>query len=178
MRGGDRHRRLRNNRRRAGLILAGSVLAFLALTASLTPAPDFVWNASASVPIGLYQRLDGPIKRGDLVLAWLPAGARELADERGYLPGNVPLVKRVAALAGDMVCAVDTRVFINGVSAATRLQADNEGRALPAWEGCNLLQPGQVLLLAGNVPDSFDSRYFGAVGRRQIIGRLVRLWIK
>jgi len=175
---GTRYPRFRRHRRRPGLVLGVSAAAFLALAASLTTDPLLIWNASASVPTGLYRRIGGPFTRGDLVLAWLPAGARQLAAERGYLPHNVPLVKRVAGLAGDMVCAEGAMVFINDKPVAIRLQTDKEGRSLPAWEGCNLLQPGEVFLLMGSVPDSFDGRYFGPVGRRQIIGRLVPLWTK
>lgn len=168
----------RGGRRRPGFILTVSALALLALAASLTSMPLLIWNASASAPIGLYRRIDGPLQRGNLVLAWLPAGARELAAERGYLPRNVPLVKRVAGLAGDVVCAEGATVFINGKLVTTRVKADKKGHPLPAWEGCNLLQPGDVFLLMGDVPASFDGRYFGVVGRRQLIGRLVPLWTK
>ncbi|HWT96298.1 MAG TPA: S26 family signal peptidase [Terriglobales bacterium] len=173
-----RHRRFRRQRRRPGFVLGVSATALLAIAASLTPSPLLIWNVSASAPIGLYARVAGPPARGDLVLAWLPAGARELAAERTYLPRNVPVVKRVAALAGDIVCAEGAMVFLNGKPLATRRSVDSKERPLPSWEGCQVLQPGDVFLLMVDAPDSFDGRYFGAVGRRQIIGRLVPLWTK
>jgi len=173
-----RHIRFSRYPRRRGVIPGVSVLAFLAVTASLTSHPALIWNASASAPVGLYRRVAGQPERGDLVLAWLPAGARELAAERGYLPRTVPVVKRVAGLAGDAVCAEGATVFINGKPVAERLAADGKGRRLPTWEGCNLLRPGDFLLLMENSPASFDGRYFGLVGRRQIIGRLVPVWTK
>jgi type IV secretory pathway protease TraF len=40
-----------------------------------------------------------------MVIAWPPDVARDLASRRRYLPRNVPLVKPVAAIAGDRVCA-------------------------------------------------------------------------
>lgn len=178
MRARARFPRFRRRRRRNGVILGLSAVALLALAASLTPAYLLVWNATASVPIGLYQRVGGPVTRGDLVLAWLPAGARELAAERNYLPHNVPLVKRVAGLGGDTVCADGETVFLNGTSIATRFLTDKTGRPMPGWEGCKLLQSGDYFLLNAEAPTSFDGRYFGTVGRRQIIGRLVPLWTK
>ena len=110
------------------------------------------------------------------MLAELPDAARRLAAERGYLPAGVPLVKRVAALAGDMVCGAGAAIRINGRQVAERLSADLRGRPLPAWEGCRLLHGGEVFLLMEGVPDSFDGRYFGPVETTAIIGRLVPLW--
>jgi len=173
-----RHMRFRRYPRRPGLIFSISALALLAIAASLTTDPVLIWNASASAPVGLYRRIAGPPECGDLVLAWLPAGARELAAERGYLPRTVPVVKRVAGLAGDTVCAEGATVFINGKPVAGRLAADGQGRPLPAWEGCNLLRPGEFFLLMESSPASFDGRYFGPVRRHQIIGRLVPVWTK
>src|SRR3546814_1519836 len=68
---------------------------------------DLVWNASASAPIGLYSVSPGvPADPGDMVIARVPQLWRDLAARRHYLPANVPLVKRVAAAAGDDVCGL------------------------------------------------------------------------
>jgi conjugative transfer signal peptidase TraF len=85
-------------------------------------------------------------------------------------------VKRIAATNGDVVCAVDRTIVIDGVAVATRLAADSSGRPLPFWRGCRRLRSGEFFLLMRHVPDSFDSRYFGAVKRSAIIGRLMPLW--
>ncbi len=146
--------------------------------ASLTrPAPDLVWNASASAPIGLYRVLSPePIRRGDMVLARPPDSVRQLAVERGYLPANVPLVKRIVGVGGDLVCAIGDAISIDGRPIATRLQRDRMGRPLPGWSGCRRLGDGEVFLLMEGVADSFDGRYFGPVPFSSIIGRLVPLW--
>src|SRR3546814_10276108 len=83
-----------------------------------------------------------------------------LAASRRYLPLNVPLVKRVAAYAGDEICALESQVFINGRWAAERREADATGRPMPSWTGCLVLRGRQLLLLMDN-PSSFDGRYFG-----------------
>ena len=169
-----------HERRRAFAALTLSVALFgiLATAAGAIPSRRLIWNASASAPIGLYWRTAGRPARGDLVLAWAPLWARFIADDRHYLPISVPVVKRIAAGAGDIVCASGSDIVINGNLVANRLETDTADRPLPRWEGCDVLAPGQFFLLMANVPDSFDGRYFGVTERQDIIGRLVPLWTR
>ena len=172
-------RRRRGHRPRAILALGLLGLGAIGLPLLGRPAPLLFYNASASAPIGLYRVLPAdPIRRGDLVLARTPPSARRLAAERGYLPETVPLVKRVAAMAGDAVCVRDHAVSIDGRHVADQLAADAEGRPLPAWAGCRALEPDEIFLLMAEVPDSFDGRYFGPVPASAIIGKLVPLWLR
>jgi conjugative transfer signal peptidase TraF len=137
-----------------------------------------VWNVSASAPVGLYRvRANEPVKKGDMVIAWTPKVARRLAAARRYVPLNVPLVKRVAARAGDRVCAVGKTIGINGRRVALRLKTDAAGRPMPWWFGCRKLRTGEYFLLMGR-PDSFDGRYFGFSDERDLVGRAVLLWAK
>ena len=169
-------RRRRPRRPRVPLTLTGFGLAAIGFAALAGPVPRVVWNASASAPLGLYWVNDATPSRGDLVLAEPPGEARRLAAERGYLPEGVPLVKRLAALSGDIVCAVDDTVFVNGRSVARRLAHDGRGRPLPRWTGCRMLAGDELFLLMENVPDSFDGRYFGPTRGTTVLGRLVPLW--
>ena len=170
-------RRRRGRRRpRVPLVLAGLGLAALGFATLAAPAPRLVWNASASAPVGLYWVSRTAPARDDLVLATLPPDARRLAADRGYLPVGVPLVKRLVAVADDVVCAVGDAVFVNGTYVATRRNRDSFGRALPRWTGCRTLAADEVFLLMAHVRGSFDSRYFGPVRCATIIGRLVPLW--
>lgn len=172
--------RPRRGRRRPRAVLALALLGLglIGLAALARPAPWLVWNASASAPIGLYRVLPGKPVRGDLVLVRTPDSVRQLAAERGYLPQNVPLVKRVAALDGDTVCAAGDAIFVNGRVVAERLVRDRLGRPLPSWSGCLLLDGGEAFLLMEGVADSFDGRYFGPVPTAAIIGRLAPLWVE
>lgn len=152
-------------------------LGLLGLAALARPAPLIIYNASASAPRGFYRVLPiGVLHRGDLVLVRTPIAVRRLAAERGYLPATVPLVKRIAALTGDTICAIDRAVSINGRHLADQLAADRMGRPLPHWTGCRTLHSGEIFLLMAGVPDSFDGRYFGPVQISAVIGRLVPLW--
>jgi len=172
---GSRRRRGRCRPRQI-LALTAFGLGLIGLASLGRPAPWLVWNASASAPIGLYRVLSGEAERGDMVLVRTPESIRRLAAERGYLPLNVPLVKRVVALGGDTICAIGNAIFVAGRPVATRLDDDRMGRPLPRWNGCRRLGDGEVFLLMEGVPDSFDGRYFGPVPVAAIIGRLAPLW--
>jgi conjugative transfer signal peptidase TraF len=152
-------------------------MTLLAL-ASYARMPSYlVWNASASVPLGLYLMTpDAPIGRHDLVLAWLPISARRTAADRGYLPVNVPIIKPVAAIFGDTVCAIEDGISINEKVIAKRLAQDRQGRPMPTWIGCKTLRDNELLLIAAGVTDSFDGRYFGPLEASQVVGTLVPLW--
>jgi conjugative transfer signal peptidase TraF len=151
-------------------------LAALALGAS---TPRFVWNASASAPLGLYRvEQTTALGKGDLVLAWAPENARRMAADRGYLPESVPLTKRIVAVSGDTVCGNHNLILINGRIAAIQLVADPQGRLLPPWTGCRVLTPGEVFLLMAEVWDSFDGRYFGPISKSAIVGKLVPIWTR
>lgn len=159
----------------AGLV--GGALVVLTAPLALDPAPCLVWNASASAPIGLWRIIPGAsVSVGDNVLAEPPPAARRLAAQRHYLPANVPMIKAVAAVTGDTVCAVGPWIKINDRPVAMRRAADSRGRKLPWWSGCRRLEEGDVLLL-NSALDSFDGRYFGPVSKAAVIGRAAPLWL-
>jgi len=169
-------RRCRRRQRPGALALAGLGVAILSLTPTERAIPWLVWNASASAPVGLYRVVAGPAERGDLVPVPPPADVTALAAERGYLPAGVPLIKRVAAVAGDHVCAVGSAVVLHAQTVVRRLDTDAAGRPLPRWSGCRRLADGEVFLLMAETTESFDSRYFGPVPSASVMGRLVPLW--
>lgn len=170
----SRHRRARL-RRRLSVVAAG--IASLGATIVAPPLPRLVWNASASAPIGLYGVTPGAqLQRGDMVIAWAPAGPRALAAQRHYLPGNVPLVKRVAAVPGERVCAIGSGIFVGGRRIAERRAHDAAGRVMPRWRGCVTLKDGALFLLM-DAPASFDGRYFGPISPPDVIGKATPLWV-
>ena len=161
-------------RRRLALSASGCIL--LTLSALLPPRPRLVWNVSASAPTGLYLLTPGASpSRGATAIAHVPARNRAFAAARGYLPANVPLVKRVAAAAPDSVCARGAAIFVNGKRVATRLRADRQSRLLPQWQGCVRLGSGEYLLLMPH-PYSFDGRYFGVTRAPDMVGPARLLW--
>ncbi|RUW86740.1 S26 family signal peptidase, partial [Mesorhizobium sp. M8A.F.Ca.ET.059.01.1.1] len=109
---GTRLRRSRARKTLAAAAVAG--LGLIGFTAFANPSPWLVWNGSASAPIGLYRVGSGTPGAGDLVLVRMPDMVGQLADQRNYLPRRVPLVKRVAALPHEHVCAFDDAIIIRG----------------------------------------------------------------
>lgn len=175
-----REARARRRARTRQLVIAGAIGSIaLAATIAVPPHPRLVWNASASAPVGLYRVTpDAPLRAGDMVIAWVPAEARMLAARRRYLPANVPLVKRVAAVAGDTVCAIGPVVSINGLAVVERRRFDGAHRVLPWWQGCITLRAGELFLLMSDAADSFDGRYFGPTGPADVIGRARLIWAR
>lgn len=153
--------------------------AMLGVTIVAPPAPRLVWNMSASAPTGLYWvRPRARLTRGVTVIARLPGAYRRLAAVRRYLPENVPLVKRVAGMAGDRVCAQGKDILLNGRRVAERRPVDAAGRTMPWWQGCRVLARRQVFLLMADVPGSFDGRYFGPSDKADVIGTARLIWAR
>lgn len=139
-------------------------------------------NLSPSQPLGLYREVAGAWHRADLVAACLPGHFVALALARGYVAAggacgtHTPVLKRVAAIAGDTVEVAD-RVSVNGrVLAGTELlDRDGAGRPLVPARG-GTLGAGELWLVSTVVPTSIDSRYFGAVPVGNVRHRLEALW--
>ena len=167
-------------RRGAGKIFAisGATIGALTFASVVKLAPVLVWNASASAPIGLYriERYEA-LKIGDFVLVRPDETLAKFISERGYLPENIPLLKRVAALPGDEICRDYTAIFINQIRVAYAQLSDSLSRKLPAWSGCFTLQSDEIFLL--NDPErSLDGRYFGATKTVDVIGVARPVWVR
>jgi conjugative transfer signal peptidase TraF len=135
-----------------------------------------IYNPSPSAPMGFYRAVvEEPLSRGDWVLLDAPESVRRLASDRHYLPASVPMIKSVAALEGDRVCALGDTISVNGVGLARRLKRDHRGLTLPWWNGCETLGADDIFVLNVRVPASFDGRYFGVLKRGAVRARLVKL---
>ena len=158
----------------AATSMTTTVVAF----ATVAPAvPALVWNASASVPVGLYRvQPTGRPRVGDLVLMRPPEALADFLARGGYLPRGVPLLKRVAALSGQRACRTGLAITVDDVPLGAALEHDRRGRPLPVWHGCQVLGPNQVFLLNPDRPDSLDGRYFGPLPLAGVAGRARALW--
>ena len=157
------------SRRRLLAAVGAAAVVLLAIPVTANSA-QFVWNLSPSAPGGLYRIERGNWTVGDRV-AVLPL--KELSADlaaRGVLQNGKLLIKRAVAAAGDSVCRVESTVFVNDEAVAQARSNDSTGEPLPSWQGCTSLNEGQVFLL-GDTAGSYDGRYFGVTGTREVVGR-------
>lgn len=97
-----------------------------------------------------------PPARGDIVVFRLPGREHD------------PLIKRVIGLPGDHIVISDGLIRING------RQLDEPyltGRLTPGDLEIVQVPPGEVFVLGDNRGASNDSRFFGTVPQRDLVGR-------
>lgn len=159
---------------RATAVAAASFTLSFAAIAVTNPLPRLVWNASASAPIGLYRiQPDRDPSLGTLVAVAPPPRLGRWMAVRGYLGENVPLLKHVAAKAGQRVCRIGGTVTVDGQVITLALTHDRLSRPLPVWRGCRTLEADELLLLNSEHPDSLDGRYFGPLPTATVLGRAI-----
>jgi conjugative transfer signal peptidase TraF len=154
----------------------GSV-ALLTPVIAARPTPLYVWNASASAPLGLY-RLQPVDSRSvtELVAVLPPEPLATFLAEGGYLPRGVPMLKRVLALPGQTVCRNGPTIAVDGIKLGEARDRDRRGRPLPIWQGCRVVAQDDVFLMNWQSTDSLDGRYFGPLPASAVIGRAVPVW--
>jgi len=161
------------------MTLLTTLLAATAVLSSIAarPVPRFLWNASESVPIGLYRLHPAAgLAVADLVAALPPEPLATVLADGHYLPRGVPLLKRVLALPGQTVCREELRITIDKIEMGVARDHDSRGRPLPIWQGCREIADGEVFLMNWQSADSLDGRYFGVLPTSAIIGRAEPFW--
>lgn len=149
-------------------------------------------NRTHSLPKGLYWAVNRAPRRGDLVAFW-PADtpAMREARRRGYIipgvynlgadgQGYGLLLKKLAAIPGDVVSITDAGVVVNGflMPNTVPLLCDNIGDPLPILRFENRrLAEGEALFISDHLPRSYDARYFGIQEMRQIVEVVTPIWV-
>jgi signal peptidase I len=88
---------------------------------------------------------------------------------------GVIVVKRVAGTSGDVVAVMDGVLVVNGV--AVREPYLDPASVDGTYFGPVAVPVGSVFVLGDNRADSIDSRDFGSVDSRRVIGMVrLRLW--
>jgi signal peptidase I len=116
-----------------------------------------------------------PYQRGDIIVfdppeTWSTGGS------------NVPFIKRVIGVAGDTVELRDGLVYVNGVKLVEPYIYEDNGvpqRTDPQANGVTewLVADGQLLVMGDHRENSADSRSFGPIEIRHVIGRAwLRYW--
>ena len=163
--------------RLAILLTTLAVAAVVLSTIGERSVPRFLWNASQSVPIGLYRlRATGRLAVTDLVAVQPPEPTATFLADRHYLPRNVPMLKRVLVLPGQMTCREHLIITVDGIAMGVARERDSRGRPLPVWQGCRVVACGEVFLMNWQSANSLDGRYFGVLPASAIIGKAEPVW--
>lgn len=126
-----------------------------------TMSPSLLKDDRILVSFVAYDRHDPG--RGDIVMFQMNEGG-----------STVLQVKRVVALGGDEVAVISNHTQLNGRLLQEPFIA-NDGES----DSGNRFGPvkvpmGTYFLLGDDRPDSYDSRYIGAVERTRIVGKVIR----
>lgn len=155
-----------------GLVLSGAV----ALPAIFSSRPLLIYNATESLPQGLYLVVpEAEYQRGELVAFPVPPSVREMVRERRWLPDGALLIKPVSGKAGDVLDTENGRCMLNGEAFGSVHAVDRRGEALPIYSASRPLENGEIVLLS-HACGSFDSRYFGPIREQAVIGAARPIW--
>ena len=126
----------------------------------------------------------GDPERGDVIVFHPPKGAEEdnplkcLAERPGAAcakgtddRSDQNFIKRVVAVGGDRVKIEDNHAIVNG-----KRQKDGFARLSPCTDVCNLpkeitIPPGRFFMMGDNRGESDDSRDWGPVPKKWVIGQ-------
>jgi signal peptidase I len=120
-----------------------------------------------------------PVHRGDIVVFTAPKGP----DGQPIDPTVKDLVKRVIGLPGESVSEEGGKVYINGqplkesylpTGTVTDCSSFNNPRC---FEKAQPVPPNEYWVMGDNRSYSKDSRYFGPIEKKTIVGRVfIRIW--
>ena len=160
----ERRRPLRTVAEIVGIVAAAFLIAMLVQAFLLKPFSIPSASMEPTLRIGdrvLVYRLAYDFhspRRGDVIVF----------HEPGQPTATTPLVKRVAAVAGDSVAVHDGYLYLNG----TRQEEPFiMGHPIQKGFAAVTVPPGSLWVMGDNRNDSGDSRVFGAVSVKAVIGR-------
>ena len=141
--------------------------------------------ASNSLPPGLYRIV--PAGKGSDLLVCPTGVAETVSIEREYRvksfgcgDGYAPLLKPIAARAGDTVTLSQAGVAVNGklLQNSKQYPKDGIGRPMPMVPfGTYAVLPGTVWVISSYNRFSFDSRYFGPVNLDEKVRYAKLFWL-
>lgn len=110
----------------------------------------------------MVEKVSNEVNRGDIIV-FSPVEGSGLKDD---------LVKRVIGLPGETIEIKDGRVYIDG----TPLEEDYLNEGMNSDFKPTRVPPDSYFVMGDNRNSSFDSRYWGAVPKENIIGKALFLY--
>ncbi len=109
-------------------------------------------------------------KRGDVIVFEPPAGYQEDGKD-------IPFIKRVIGVAGDLVEVHDDAVWVNGVKLDEPYVFDGQPTTPLSGQASWRVPKDQLFVLGDHREQSQDSRVFGPIAKSTVIGRAwLRYW--
>jgi conjugative transfer signal peptidase TraF len=158
--------------RRHPILSAGLTLtAVVAVASTFLADRQIVINTSPSVQPGIYIRSSATPKVGAIVDFEIPTAAQPYILARsGYSGENWYILKPIIAGPGDQVDTLGDWLIVNEKRIAAMLpREDSAHRPLPIWRACRRLADGEFFVFSARIPNSFDSRCYGPIKRREIM---------
>jgi conjugative transfer signal peptidase TraF len=157
-------------RSRRLLRLALGLMATWASLPALVGQRVIVINTSPSVTPGLYVRSKAAPAIGQLVEFRMPVSVQRYIQSRtGHDGREWYILKPVVAGPGDRVDTTGGALRINDKIVAPMPPIwDGFGNALPRWTQSRVLGRDEYFVFSDRISNSFDSRCYGPVTRREI----------
>ncbi len=145
-------------------------LAVLGVVSICFANRQIVINTSPSVTPGLYIRSNAVPAVGQLVEFRIPLSVRSyILSRSGHDGEDWYILKPVVARPGDLVDTTGGMLRINGkIVAPMPPIRDGFGNALPRWTQSRALGRDEYFVFSDRISNSFDSRCYGPVMRREI----------
>jgi signal peptidase I len=110
-------------------------------------------------------------KRGDVIVFNPPAGYSEQDGQ------NIPFIKRVIGVAGDLVEVHDNAVYVNGVKLDEPYVYQGQPTTPLTGDSSWRVPSGDLFVMGDHREQSQDSRVFGPIPKSTVIGRAwLRYW--
>jgi len=151
-------------------------IIMVALSTFTRPTALVIYNPSPSEPIGFYRFTTAKPAPGQLISFKVPEHGRAYAAQHLAYILRWSILKEIAAGQGSTVCADHAVLSIDGRARAKIADHDRQGAQLPHWQGCRRLGAGEYFVFSNRIPNSYDSRYYGPVSSRQVLGVYTPLW--
>lgn len=149
------------------------VLVLGGMEIGLFSPPRYYVNLSASMPPGVYRVVSNHNPTyGDIVLYPPPKEALDF----GYVKKGMQLMKPIAALPGDQVCAEGSSLLVNQTKIGMLAQYDRKQNRLHPLKGCRIIGSQQLFTASTYHKYSYDGRYHGPLYRSDITAFVEPFW--